>query len=184
LGLAIVKRIGELLHHPIKVASRLGKGSKFSIEVPLAAASAGQDGASAPAKLDEAALIGARVVVIDDEADVREAVTVVLKQWGCHVLAAGDANEALARLAAQERGVDLIVSDYRLREGQTGIDAIRALRRQCGAQTPALIITGDTAPDRLREAAAAGYDLLHKPLNPARLKAALARTLARASNAA
>lgn len=154
----------------------MGRGSKFSIEVPLAPSGSWGEAAGAPETLDESTLVGASVLVIDDEADVREAFEGVLKQWGCRAQSAGSAQEARANFA--ERTIHVIVSDYRLREGQTGIDAIRSLKSHFGETIPALLITGDTAPDRLQEAAAAGYELLHKPLNPARLKVALAESLA------
>jgi two-component system, sensor histidine kinase len=176
LGLAIVKRIAQLLDHPIKLASSVGHGSKFSIEVPLAPSAACEAAGEQHEKLDETLLVGACVLVIDDEADAREAVEVLLKQWGCLVLTAESAQQARELLRQQDASPDVLLSDYRLREGSTGIDAIRAIRTEFGA-VPAALITGDTAPDRLKEAAASGHELLHKPLNALRLKAVLCRML-------
>jgi two-component system, sensor histidine kinase len=173
LGLAIVKRIAQLLGHPIGIASRVGRGSKFSIAVPLAPASMAQAATSDQAALaDDALLVGACVLVIDDEADAREAIEVLLKQWGCLVLTADCEQSALELLRQQDAPPDAILSDYRLREASTGIGAIQAIGREFGT-IPAALITGDTAPDRLKEATASGYELLHKPLNAWRLKSIL-----------
>jgi two-component system, sensor histidine kinase len=182
LGLAIVKRIGALLRHPIKVTSRVGKGSRFSIEAPLGEESQ-EELIFTGQPADSAALIGAFVVVIDDEGDVREAVEILLRQWGCHVLAADSREQALQMLRRHDRMPDAILCDYRLREGETGIGAIEAIQQEWGL-APAALITGDTAPDRLREATASGHQLLHKPLNPRLLKTVLCAMLTSAKTAA
>jgi CheY-like chemotaxis protein len=114
------------------------------------------------------------VLVIDDEPSICRSTTEVLSRWGCRSLAAESATEAIARLAAEQFEPDAIIADYRLREGRTGAEAIDEVRRTLGRQVPALILTGDTAPERLIEARASGCLLLHKPMQPARLRAALA----------
>ena len=176
LGLSIVKRISELLSHPIDVTSRPGRGSKFSITVPLARASSYQALESGNSPLDEAVLVSATVLIIDDEINVLEALEIVLKQWGCYVLTAESKAQALNKLKQEDRAPDAILSDYRLRDGETGIAAIKAIHREWGT-TAAALITGDTATDRLKEASDSGYELLHKPLNPIRLKVALCQML-------
>lgn len=177
LGLAIVKRIALLLGHPIDVASQPGRGSRFSIDVPLAPPGEMTDLAvDAAALVDDTLLVGACVMVIDDEADVREAAEVLLKQWGCLVLTADSGAQALVLLRRKDVAPDVIFSDYRLRDGETGIAAIAAIQQVYG-NIPSVLITGDTAPDRLKEAATSGYLLLHKPLNAWRLKSVLCRTL-------
>lgn len=178
LGLAIVRRIAHLLGHRYSVKSRIGRGSMFSIEIPLAAQhSLQEDDEALDLFMDEALLIGVCVLVIDDEPDARDATEVVLKQWGCLVLVADSADHALEVIARQERPLDVILSDFRLREGRTGIEAINSIVAVAGA-TPAVLISGDTAPERLQDAAASGYELLHKPLSPLRLKQTLCRLLA------
>jgi two-component system, sensor histidine kinase len=177
LGLAIVKRTAELLSHPIAARSVPGRGSMFSVMAPLtdAATHALTDDDAAPT--DESRLIGATVLVIDDEADVLEAMKILLRQWGCAVIAVESGAQALAALRQRDRAPDAILSDYRLREGETGIAAIQAVHREWG-EMPAALLTGDTAPDRLVEAGRSGYTLLHKPIGPARFKAAVCRLLA------
>jgi CheY-like chemotaxis protein len=80
---------------------------------------------------------------------------------------------ASAQLEAQRLKPDLIISDYQLADRKTGIEAIERLRREFGATIPAFLISGDTAPQRLREASVSGYHLLHKPVSPMRLRAML-----------
>lgn len=178
LGLAIVKRISLLLSHPIRLSSRIGRGSMFSIEVPMAPNVAGDAAHEPDGILDETVLVGACVLVIDDEADAREAIEVLLKQWGCRVLSADSAESALELLRKHDVTLDAVLSDYRLRAGRTGIAAIQAIEREFGT-TSAALITGDTAPDRLKEATDSGYKLMHKPLNPSHLKQTLCAMLAK-----
>lgn len=172
LGLAIVKRLAALLDHPLEVRSRLGRGSCFRISVPRATGPAPDGPASEPrAPLAPATGEDATVLVLDDDPDVRAAMATLLGVWGYRVLLAGTIGEAMD-LAARE-GFDLLVVDYRLPDDTTGAEAIDALQHRRGAPIPALVITGDTAPDRLREAGELGLPLLHKPVHPAKLRAAL-----------
>jgi CheY-like chemotaxis protein len=173
LGLAIVDRLCNLLGHRVELDSRLGCGSRLSVTVPLAA----QPGAAAemqaplPAITDPAR--GKRVIVIDDDALVLDGMRGILQSWGCEVQTAASGDVALAALAQNGGPPDLIISDSSLADGKTGIEAIERLRAAAGAPIPALVITGDTAPERLREASAGGFPLLHKPVSPAALRATL-----------
>jgi two-component system, sensor histidine kinase len=176
LGLAIVKRIGELLSHPIEVKSQLGRGSQFSVSVPLATGNAQTPAPANEIQYDDSVLIGATILVIDDDKNVLEAAHILLKQWGCYALTAESQTQALDKLQQQDSAPDVILSDYRLRDGETGIAAIQAIQREWGP-IPAALITGDTAPDRLKEATESRYELLHKPLNPTTLKTVLCRML-------
>ena len=108
------------------------------------------------------------VVVIDDDAFVLEATGGLLRSWGFEVVTAESYCEAMERLARERRRPDLIICDYRLSEGATGVDAIRELRN--AFEIPALLISGDAAAP---PATLASYNLLHKPLNAAKFRAAL-----------
>jgi CheY-like chemotaxis protein len=121
-----------------------------------------------------------RVLVIDDETAAREGMALLLSDWGHEVISAGSLIEALRLL---ERAPDVIIADYRLRQGQTGIDAIHDIQAKWGSGIPSLIVTGDTAPERLREAQASGFAFMHKPVNAAKLRAFL-RSVARHGNLA
>ena len=104
------------------------------------------------------------ILVIDDEADVRESMRSVLDAKVRTVLTADSANDACEQLISSEIVPDLIIADYRLRDDQTGDSAIERVREEVNEDVPAMIITGDTSPARLREATASGFRLLHKPV--------------------
>ena len=179
LGLAIVKRIAALLAHRVNLTSRLGRGTRFSIDVPIGAIYGDEPGQPTPLTYDdETVLFGAVVVIIDDEVDILAAVELLLKQWGCQVIAADCGAQATEKLKSEDAVPDFILSDYRLRDDETGIGVIQALRTIYGDGIPALLVTGDTAAERLRDAAASGLEVLHKPLDADHLKQALIRLLA------
>jgi CheY-like chemotaxis protein len=175
LGLAIVRRLSDLLGSELTLASHPGRGSCFSITLPRASA---RPAPPAPAGgAAEAVLRGRLIAVIDDESAIREAMSALLTGWDHEVVTAGSGEEMAHRLAARVRRPDLIVCDYRLRGGETGVNVIATLRARFGADIPALLITGDTAPDRLAEAQASGLLLLHKPVPNGRLRAAISNLL-------
>lgn len=122
---------------------------------------------------------GRRVLVLDDEVAVLEAMRRLLERWGCEVITAASPEEAESRFTSEATTPDLLIVDYRLRRHASGIDAIGRLRELAGGPIPALIVTGDTAPDRLREAQASGYPLLHKPAMPAALRTAMRQLIHR-----
>lgn len=173
LGLAIVERVARMLDHPIEIRSTPGAGSCFSVTVPLGnpAGIVREDGGKVGDTRNE--LAGLRVVVVDDEISVRTGMHTLLDQWGCDVLVAGSEEEAIE--AVGDMVPDVIIADYRLRGERTGVQAIERVRREFGQSIPALIVTGDTAPERLREAKASGNPLVHKPVQPAALRAFLRR---------
>ena len=111
------------------------------------------------------------VVVIDDDPLVLEATGGLLRSWGCQVVTADSYGTALTRLAEFRQRPDLIVCDYRLADGGTGIDVIASLRS--AYEIPALLISGDPAPPSSDASTGSGYHLLHKPLDASRLRAAL-----------
>jgi CheY-like chemotaxis protein len=174
LGLAIVDRLCRLLDHPITLVSRIGEGSRFAVSVPSALPVPLAD--TPPiASVDQ--VVGKFVLVIDDDALVLDAMRGVLKSWGCSVATATSETAAVARLSEYERTPDLIISDYRLSDGSNGIRVIECLRRALDAPVPAFLISGDAAPERLREAAGSGYYLLQKPVLPMTLRSVVSQLL-------
>lgn len=172
LGLAIVNRLVTLLGHEIEVRSRLGHGSRFSITVPLyhdATRHLRVSPSVAPATI----LHGHRVLVLDDDKAVLAAMDGLLERWGCTVIKAGSLDEARRQIAGHLPPPELLIVDYRLEGEFSGLEAVSILQKDLRRYVPALVITGDTAPDRLREAEASGYPLLHKPVQPAKLRSAL-----------
>lgn len=171
LGLATVRRIVQLLDHPLRLHSSAGRGSRFIIAVPPAD----------PDKIHSVAatieqkvpnLIGGKlIVVIDDEESVRLGMQSLLESWGCKCITAMDSGDALQSIDG--RTPDFIIADLRLRGSRNGIDAIRDLRAQLGEGVPAVLISGDTAAEQLRKVSAAGLTMMHKPLKAVRLRALL-----------
>jgi signal transduction histidine kinase/ActR/RegA family two-component response regulator len=174
LGLAIVERLVKLLDHPLELRSQLGRGSMFAVTVPR-----GRREDFVPAEADgqiyvDRDVANSLILVVDDEADVRDSMIALLGKWRCEVVAAESCDEMLEKLIAVKRMPDLIVSDYRLKGGENGIEVVARLREEFNAQVPALLITGDTGIEQLREAEESGLHVLHKPLNPSRLRALIA----------
>lgn len=185
LGLSIVDRLGRLLGHAVELDSQVEAGSRFSVLVPLAseASRALDDHASKPIAVADV-ITDKLVIIIDDDQMVLESMRGLLQSWGCRVLAAGSAATALELLSGEPYAPDLIISDLRLADASTGIEAIAAVCSRCGTAIPAFLISGDTGPERLHDVRASGYHLLHKPVPPMALRAMLNRLLAaHASNA-
>ena len=173
LGLAIVERLCNLLKHSVGVASTVGKGSRFYVTVPMAPKRVSfQKTASAAAQYDS--LLGKLIVVIDDDALVLDGTGGLLRSWGCRVITALSDQDVVAQI---DERPDLIISDYRLKNGRTGIDAIAQLRDALGADIPAFLISGDILPERLQDAQKRGYQLLHKPIAPMSLRAVMSKLL-------
>jgi signal transduction histidine kinase/ActR/RegA family two-component response regulator len=169
LGLAIVRRLTRLLDHPLRLESSEGKGAMFEITVP-----AGTDALPLPLPaLTAPHVASGLVLVVDDEIAVCEAMRSLLESWGHEVITAGSGRQMLQQMANIGRPPALIISDYRLQNGENGIDVIRNLQSEFNDEIPAMLITGDTAADRLVEARASGFLLLHKPLSAERLRAAI-----------
>jgi signal transduction histidine kinase/ActR/RegA family two-component response regulator len=172
LGLSIVRRLAHLLGTQVELQSTPGVGSSFRFALPAGNPEAIIDSTEMPS-LSPSALTNALIAVIDDEADVREGMRMLLEHWGCRVIAAEDSASLVAALDQSALKPDVLVADFRLREANTGLDAIRHIESHCETSIPSLIITGDTAPERLSEARSRGSLLLHKPVPPAKLRAAL-----------
>jgi signal transduction histidine kinase/CheY-like chemotaxis protein len=170
LGLSIVQRLAKLLRSPISVRSVPGKGSMFGIRVPRGV----RPEAEAPALQRSTGRVGdlaeKLIVVVEDEAAVLEGMRVLLESWGADVVACGSLAETAARAADLVRAPDLIVADYRLREGGIGTEAISTLRKRFNAAIPAIIVSGSTTPAHLGEAQALDAHLLLKPVMPAKLR--------------
>lgn len=173
LGLAIVERLALLLKHRIELKSAPGRGSCFTVILPVGdPAAVTKPTINATVLCDD--VMGMRILVIDDEVAVRKGMHAILEDWGCLAMLVSTEDEALEILQSNSLP-DIIIADYRLRDGKTGVQVIERLRREIGMDIPALIVTGDTAPERLREAQASGHTLMYKPVQPGKLRAYLRR---------
>jgi two-component system, sensor histidine kinase len=166
MGLAIVQRLCNLLEHSLEVRSTAGRGSVFRVVVPVGDANA-IDAASREADTLPPRKLGAvTVLLIDDEVAIREATRELLRPLHVDVLTAGTIAEAVALATEARDRIDLVLSDWRLRGQENGLDAVRAVRAVAGETTPAVLITGDTSPELLTLAHEGGLVILHKPLQP------------------
>jgi signal transduction histidine kinase/CheY-like chemotaxis protein len=180
LGLAIVRRLADLLDHPLLLDSTPGRGSMFSIVVPRAEPCVLPHPATVP---EPPPARRGLILVIDDETAVRQALQGLLEHWRYRVICTGSGAEMLDRIADCADRPGLIICDYRLRGDENGIAVIRRLQREYAAEIPALLVTGDTAPDRLLEASGSGLLLLHKPVAHGRLRAAIGNLMRAAREA-
>jgi PAS domain S-box-containing protein len=172
LGLAIVRRIADLLGHRIETRSRPGAGSTFSIELPLAITEAADLPVPGHGGSDQNCQ-GRLVVVIDDDAMVLESLEAILTEWGYQTIAAVSAGEAVAQVREFGRRPDIVIADYRLQDGRTGTEAILAIRALFDYRIPGLILTGETDPKFLRECTGHDVGIAHKPVMPSQLGRAL-----------
>lgn len=171
LGLSIVKRTLGLLKLDWKIESEVGSGTAFFIALPNSVESIKQDSSVG----DDISLAGLQVLAVDDEADVALGTKTLLEEMGCQVTIVSGTEEAVQ--AARGQKPDILLVDFRLRDDDTGLKTVRAVRERYPG-LPAIMISGDTAPDRIREANDAGLELLHKPVVVDDLKRAIAAACA------
>jgi signal transduction histidine kinase/CheY-like chemotaxis protein len=175
LGLAIVERIGKILGYRIRVKSVPGRGSMFSIDVPISHEVPLPISQAAPQLTTGNPLPGRRLLVLDNEVSILESMSALLGQWGCEVVTATDESSALAALRGQ--APELILADYHLDHGVVGCDVVRHLREHYGQVIPAVIITADRTDQCRRSLQRLGAPLLNKPVKPGKLRAALSQML-------
>ena len=171
LGLAIVKRLTQLIHTPMKLTSELGVGTGITVELPRTTAPAEPVACDAD---NQFAMPMCHMLVLDDEVAVLLAMKTLLESQGCRVTLACTTDEAVYKASMDTP--DVVLADFRLRGEESGIKAIRKLRQQ-HPDLPALLVSGDTAEDRLKEAHEAGLRLLHKPVSVDVLLQAIAQSL-------
>src|SRR5213080_1630656 len=172
LGLSIVERIARVLDHRIAVTSTVGRGSHFSVEVPIAAAAPIGQHPRVARGIDGVQLSGVTVVCIDNDLAILEGMEMLLEGWGCRVLKAPDLAAAIALVAETKVAPDGLLVDYHLDDGN-GIAAIAELRRRFGADLTAILITADRSPRVREDARANKIQVLNKPVKPAALRALL-----------
>lgn len=176
LGLAIVERIAKILDYRIQVHSRPGRGSMFSIEVPISREIPLPISQAAPQPSTGNPLPGRRLLVLDNEVSILESMSALLGQWGCEVVTATD--EATALVALQGQAPELILADYHLDHGVVGCEVVRHLREHFSRTIPAVIITADRTDQCRRSLQRLDAPLLNKPVKPGKLRAVLSQLLA------
>lgn len=177
LGLAIARRLARLIGSEIGLNSREGRGSVFRFDLPLADKDVSVVERGTPHDIMTPRSGGVQVLVIDDDESIRLSLSGLLKATGYSVETAETIDQA--RASARRTAPDLLICDSRLRGGERGAEAARLIRADVGQCIPALLITGDTHPDRIAEAAREDMEILYKPAPSDLLLAAVARLLAR-----
>lgn len=183
LGLAIVERLSKLLQHPVSLSSDLGKGSVFSIDVPIVKSvpdwtpskvNAVQDKIeNIPQKQSE--FETAKLLVVDDDPLVRASTHGILSSWGYRVYLAASWKEVRDKFG--QYVFDLVICDYRLPDG-TGLDVINFINLKQEKQLPCILVSGDTSPEILQRVTESGFNLLSKPVRPAKLRSLIQFLLA------
>jgi CheY-like chemotaxis protein len=189
LGLAIVKRLAQLLDHPLELRSCPGQGSTFAIELPtrhklasnVQRAEVTQGEPNIPAAhVSLSILAGCRILLVEDDTQIRESYELLLRLWGCEVSSFASAGAALEQLGRHGWTPQIIVADYRLGGSINGVELITAVRRQLSPTIPAVLVTGNTEQPELRQLRDLTIRILFKPVKSAELMATLHELLLRA----
>jgi two-component system, sensor histidine kinase len=177
LGLSIVDRAARLLGHPVTVASRPGKGSTFTLTVPLAKAAIVEEEADSLSPQVTPDLAGCLIAFIENEGSIRAGMQILLQSWGCRVVVADSAANMLKQLEILGEEVEMVISDFGLRGSLNGVDAIVAIRQRWGAALPALLFTGNISKETYTLARNAGLSILYKPAKAESLREAITNAI-------
>lgn len=184
LGLSIVQRMAEALNHPLGLCSRVGHGTRFSITAPFAGVVEPSASYVSPAARGVSyGLNGAKVLVIDNDRAVLEAMQSLLESWQCEAYLLSDLGELEELVASHSFVPDIVLADYHLDHDACGITAVDRLRAATGHSIPAVVVTADHAARTSDEVRASGCELLLKPVKPAELRALITHLLSRAGSA-
>jgi CheY-like chemotaxis protein len=178
LGLAIVDKIARMLGHEVSVSSEEGRGSVFSVRVPL-----GKLRPAPPAPRDtgvvsaDHGLSGARVWVIDNDLAICQGMKTLLEGWDCQVVTAISADDLAAKVDVVNARVDLILADYHLDNDENGVDAVAIINRQRHRPAPVLMITANYTNELKQHIRELGYLLMNKPVKPLKLRSVLTHVI-------
>lgn len=174
LGLSIVRRMAQALDHPLTLASRPGHGTRVTLALPLSAIPA----AAAPPAPVATRLSGAHVLVVENDASTADALARLLQNWDARVSTFRDLAGVRAAVAAGEPRPDILVLDYHLDDGACGLDVAAYLRGRRLDPLPVIVTTADHSAAVEERVAAAGAELVRKPIKPAQLRSLLTYMLA------
>ena len=160
LGLAIVTRLAKLMDAGVEVASCPGRGSRFSLTLPVVEASGAT--AAEPAAIEDAPAAG--VLVVEDDDSTRLGLVNALECWNYHAFGAPSGEAALDRLAQGDGEIDLVICDYRLGAGRTGVEAVEAIEARLGRRVPVIMLSGDIPREHVARIRSLGVEVLNKPV--------------------
>ncbi|MBU0622494.1 MAG: hybrid sensor histidine kinase/response regulator [Gammaproteobacteria bacterium] len=173
LGLSIVERAARLLGHPVALTSKPGKGSTFSVTVPLAKAAIIEERIDQVRAEDTPELADRLIAVIENEGSIRAGMQSLIQSWGCRVVVADSATTMIKQLETMDETVELIISDFGLKGSMNGVDAIAAIRQRWGDRLPALLFTGNISKETYTLARDSRLPILYKPAKAEALREAI-----------
>ena len=175
MGLSIVQRFADALGHEIRLKSRLGKGSVFSVAVPRTTLRDEAPAIDEPHSVlyEYGGMEGAKVLLIENDLSSAEGLANLLEKWGCDVAVTISKADALEHIRALDGIPDAIVADLHLDNGETGLEAIDLICNSIKTAVPAIIVTADYSTKAAHDVAACGYELLKKPIKPAEMRSLL-----------
>jgi len=183
LGLAIVDKIVRMLGHRIRVSSREGHGSCFAVEVPYARSVARPREQEVCSLLPGDHLTGARVWGVDNDAAICAGMRTLLEGWGCRVVTALSEEDLARQVDNYHAEADLLIADYHLDDERNGVDAVAQINARRSTPLPALMITANYSNELKQQMRELGHSLLHKPVRPMKLKAAMSHLMERGAGA-
>ena len=173
LGLAIVRRFAQALNHQVSLASNIGRGSTFSVLLPLSAEAPPPPVVVPPLRPYATRISGAKILLIENEPAVMDAMIQLLERWGCDVAAATSGAGAVEKVKALANPPQIIIADLHLNNGELGPQAVEEVRRAFGQKVPALLVTADISAKAEEMARRHGLEMLRKPVRPAELRSLL-----------
>ncbi len=179
LGLAIVEKIAGILGHPIHVRSWPGRGSMFSVEVPLSATAPTPPPTLQMSEPMLERLRGARIWVLDNDATICAGMRTLLEGWGCRVVTALSEENLARQVDNYHAEADLLIADYHLDNDQNGVDAVARINARRASPIPAMMITANYSNELKQQIRELGHTLMHKPVRPMKLKTAMSHLLGR-----
>ena len=170
LGLYAVDRLAKLLDTSINVESEVGKGSVFSIAIPIGERPQGQQAIKSDTLVGDRVLRDKTIMLVDDDEVVLDSISRFFYSWGSQVLLAGSWEEAMDLIVVEELIPELMIVDYRLPNHKTGVSLVKNIRKTTEQSIPAIILTGDTGEESLTDINQSGLAFMHKPADPLKLK--------------
>lgn len=175
LGLSIVSRLCQLQDWSLTLSSVEGEGSRFELLIPIGNANAIVTEAPVASQLP--AFEGKRVLILDDEESIIESLSALLGSWQCDVRCFQSSQDLFDQFPNADWQPELIISDYRLNEEITGVDVVNQLRAMLGDEIPTVVITGDTAAEKIQEVQSSGIPVLYKPVRAPQLRMVMQKLL-------